>query len=82
MKFRKFYGIPLLGPHASIARCLGSTPGQGTNISQAKCPPTKKKKSFEKRNLTSLVAQLVKNPRAMQETPVQFLGQGDPLKKG
>ena len=30
----------------------------------------------------SLVAQLVKNPLAMQETPVQFLGQEDPLEKG
>ena len=30
----------------------------------------------------SLIAQLVKNPPAMQETPVQFLGQKDPLKKG
>ena len=29
----------------------------------------------------SLVAQLVKNPPAMQETPVQFLGQEDPLEK-
>ena len=27
----------------------------------------------------SLVAQLVKNPPAMQETPVRFLGQEDPL---
>ena len=27
----------------------------------------------------SLVAQLVKNPPAMQETPVQFLGREDPL---
>ena len=27
----------------------------------------------------SLVAQLVKNPPAMQETLVQFLGQEDPL---
>ena len=34
-----------LGPHASIARCLGSIPGQGNNISKAKClPPQKKKK--------------------------------------
>ena len=32
--------------------------------------------------LASLVAQLVKNPPAMQETPVQFLGQEDPLEKG
>ena len=30
----------------------------------------------------SLIAQLVKNPPAMQETPVHFLGQEDPLEKG
>ena len=30
---------------------------------------------------TSLVAQPVKNLPAMQETPVQFLGQEDPLEK-
>ena len=30
----------------------------------------------------SLVAQLVKNPPAMQETPVQLLGQEDTLKMG
>ena len=30
---------------------------------------------------SSLVAQLVKNPPAMQETPVQFLGQKVPLEK-
>ena len=30
----------------------------------------------------SLVAQLVKNPPAMQETPVQFLDWEDPLAKG
>ena len=29
-----------------------------------------------------LVVQLVKNPCAMQETTVQFLGQEDPLEKG
>ena len=30
----------------------------------------------------SLIAQLEKNPCAMQETPVQFLGWEDPLEKG
>ena len=30
----------------------------------------------------SLIAQLVKNPPAMQETPLQFLGREDPLEKG
>ena len=29
-----------------------------------------------------IIAQLVKNPPALQETPVQFLGQEDPLEKG
>ena len=32
--------------------------------------------------LASLIAQLVKNLPAMQETLVQFLGQEDPLEKG
>ena len=32
--------------------------------------------------MASLIAQLVKNPPAMKETPVQFLGQEDPLEKG
>ena len=31
---------------------------------------------------TSLIAQLVKNSPAMQETLVRFLGQEDPLEKG
>ena len=30
----------------------------------------------------SLVAQLVKNSPTTQETPVQFLDQGEPLEKG
>ena len=30
----------------------------------------------------TLPAQLVKNPRAMQETPVGFLGEEDPLERG
>ena len=30
---------------------------------------------------TSLIAQMVKNPPAMQETLVQFLGREDPLEK-
>ena len=33
-------------------------------------------------HLCSLVAQLVKNPSAIQETPVRFLGREDPLEKG
>ena len=33
-------------------------------------------------NFASLIAQLVKNPPALQETLVRFLGQEDPLEKG
>ena len=29
-----------------------------------------------------MVAQLVNNPHAMQETPLRFLGREDPLEKG
>ena len=32
--------------------------------------------------LASLIVQLVKNPPAMQETPVRFLGWEDPPEKG
>ena len=35
-----------------------------------------------KLSVASLIAQLVKNLPAMQETPVPFLGQEDPLEKG
>ena len=37
---------------------------------------------FDHMKGVSLIAQLVKNLSAMQETLVQFLGQEDPLKKG
>ena len=34
---------------------------------------------YKRHAWASLVAQLIQNPPAMQETPVQFLGQKDPL---
>ena len=47
----------------------------------------KKKQTFNNREkysemMASLIAQLVKNPPAMQETPVRFLGQKDSPEKG
>ena len=39
------------------------------------------KHSVSAKALASLIAQLVKNPPAMQETLVQFLGWQDPLVK-
>ena len=42
----------------------------------------KRKKALNTRSQASLVAQLIKNPPAIQETLVQFLGWEDPLEKG
>ena len=52
--------------HASTVGGTGLIPGRG---------------SFPD-SWASLIAQLVKNPRAMQETPVRFLGWEDLLEKG
>ena len=38
--------------------------------------------SHSRGDRASLIAQLVKNPSAVQESPVQFLGREDPLEKG
>ena len=49
---------------------------------------TKRKHQWERGGLVkltyraSLIASLVKNPPAMWETPVRFLGREDPLEKG
>ena len=46
------------------------------------CPPLFPEICSDLCALASLIAQLVKNPPAMQETPVRFLGQENPLEKG
>ena len=40
------------------------------------------KSFYHTHDRASLIAQLVKNPPAVQETPVQFMGREDPLEKG
>jgi len=51
--------------------------------SRMPCSSTKKKKKKKKVEFkASLVAQVVKNPPAMQETPVLFLDWEDVLEKG
>ena len=54
---------------------LGSIPGLGRSAGEGKGYPCQY-------SWASLVAQLVKNPPAMQETWVQSLGCEDPLEKG
>ena len=53
--------------------------GMATHSSILASPP---KKQLKEIFWASLIAQLVKNPPAMQETPVGFLGREDPLEKG
>ena len=74
---------PILGfPDSSVGKestCNagdpGSIPGSGRSTGEGIGYPLQY-------SWTSLVAQLVKNQPAVQETPVRFLGQEDPLKKG
>ena len=54
---------------------LGSVPGSGRSPGEGIGYPLQC-------SWASLVAQLVKNPSAMQETWAQFLGREDPLEKG
>ena len=63
------YGLTYLGKSVHIYTSLLRF---GNVIEEAQCPWYR----------ASLVAQLVKNPPAMQEALVQFLGQEDPLEKG
>ena len=53
-----------------------------TALGRASCLPPAWIYTQVKGPLASLVAQLVKNPPAMQETPVRFLGWEDPLEEG
>ena len=53
----------------------GSIPGSGRSAGEGIGYPLQY-------SWATFVAQLVKNLPAMQETPVQFLGQEDPLEKG
>ena len=69
-------------PHSSVgkesaynAEDPGSIPGSGRSAGEGIDYPLQY-------SWASLVAQLVKNPPAMQKTLVQFLGQEDPLEKG
>ena len=74
-------------PWWSSCQCQGpgSIPVWGTKIPQAVLYGQKKKQKaifkIQYNQMLYDMAQLVKNLPAMQETPVQFLGQEDPLEK-
>jgi len=65
-----FPGGPAAQLHPPNARGLGSTSGQETRSHVTTIYIW-----------ASLAAQLVKNPAAVQETPVRFLGREDPLEE-
>ena len=64
-----------VGDLACDAGDPGSIPGLGRSAGEGISYPLQYSRA-------SLVAQLVKNPPAMQRTPVGFLGQEDPPEKG
>ena len=74
--------------HAFYAGVTGSIPGQGTGVPHGIGHAPQKKK-LKRHSVwipsaffwASLVAQMVKNLPAMQETWVRVLGQEDPLEK-
>ena len=74
----------LMGQEAESHPDTGqSPPGHGDNswvLHQSNVKPSLSLSFFS--HLASLIAQLVKNPPAMQETPVLFLDWEDPLQKG
>ena len=74
----------LMGKEAESHPDTGqSPPGHGDNswvLHQSNIKSSLSLSFFS--HLASLIAQLVKNPPAMQETPVLFLGWEDPLQKG
>ena len=53
-----------------------------TNADDSHLPPSTQQCDWFKWEWASLLAQMVKNPPAVQETLVQFLGWEDPLEKG
>ena len=71
--------IPVCSPGGPLSR------GGGPRGSRKLCTEPRVNPSLSEGAVhpgTSLVAQLVKNPPAMRETPVPFLGQEDPLENG
>ena len=68
--------------------CVSLTPSAWVRVTCTGRPHTHKAKKKGRIHeglscvWTSLIAQLVKNPPAMQEAPIRFLGWEDPLDKG
>ena len=79
-------GLPLTGmasfPDNSVGKESACNAGDRGSISGSGRSPGEGIGYPLQDSRASLVAQLVKNLPAMQETPVQFLGQEDPLEKG
>ena len=69
-------------PHSSVGKESACNAGDPSSILGSGRSPGEGIGYPLQYSQASLVAQLVKDPSARQETPVQFLGQEDPLEKG
>ena len=73
--------VCLAGTHrATVSHCVSRVVEPFGFLAHRKLPPPVRLPYISCG--VSLAAQLVKNMPAMHETPVQFLGRGDPLEKG
>ena len=86
---RKFTELGVLGMRLTPEGCChccsvtsNSLQPHGLQHARLFCPPLFPEICSDLCALASLIAQLVKNPPAVQETPVRFLGQENPLEKG
>ena len=69
-------------PHSSVGKesaCNAGDPGLSPELGRS---PGERIGYTLQYSCASLVAQLVKNPPATQETPVRLLGREDPLENG
>ena len=69
-------------PHSSVGKESTCNAGDAGSIPGLGKPPEEGIGYPLQYSWASLVTQLVKNPPAMQETPVHLLSQEDPLEKG
>ena len=74
------WGLFLVGPTEVLAGSTLWQPGEDRGCSAAACSPSRCP-GIEESLEGTLVAQLVKNLPAVQETLVQFLGQEDPWRR-
>ena len=80
--FLQVSSLPVDFPHISVGKKSACNAGDPSSIPGSGRSPGEGIGYPLQYSWVFLVAQLVKNPPTIQETPVRFLGREDPLEKG